>query len=83
MQCSTRGECMNIFRIAAALTFSILASAPARASDDPQKIAALFGARPDIETLALSPDGSKVVYLKPDAEGAGFRNLCPRRRRWR
>jgi len=62
---------MTIFRVAIALAFAAGGATHVAAADDVQKTAAIFGARPDIETLALSPDGSKVAYLKPDLQGQG------------
>jgi dienelactone hydrolase len=43
---------------------------PAAAAQQPQEPAALFGARPHIEQIDLSPDGQSVVYLTP-GPGAG------------
>lgn len=39
-------------------------------SPDAARIAAIFGARPDIEDVSLSPDGLHLAYLKP-TEGQG------------
>lgn len=44
--------------------------APAAAAQPPQDPAALFGARPAIENIDLSPDGRRIVYLTP-GPGAG------------
>lgn len=42
-----------------------VALATASAAQQPQDAAALFGARPHIEQIDLSPDGQSVVYLTP------------------
>jgi dipeptidyl aminopeptidase/acylaminoacyl peptidase len=46
------------------------AGTPRVATERKDDLAAMFGARPAIATPALSPDGTRVVYLQPDG-GAG------------
>ncbi len=46
---------------------TLLAGAPSLRADGPKPFdaAAAFGARPDIETLRLSPDGTSVAFVTP------------------
>jgi dipeptidyl aminopeptidase/acylaminoacyl peptidase len=57
-------------RFAAALL--MLAAAPAQAQPDP---AVAFGARENVEFIALSPDGTRVAYAVPRATGQGSQVL--------
>jgi dienelactone hydrolase len=43
----------------------------AQTTPTPQALAAAFGARPEVESMSLSPDGTKVAIIAPDgARGA-------------
>jgi len=52
------------------IALGLSASTLAQVQPDAAHVAALFGARPDIEDVSLSPDGTQLAYLKP-TEGQG------------
>lgn len=43
------------------------AASPTVVPIDPARAATMFGARPSIQGIALSPDGRRVLYLEPDS----------------
>ncbi|WP_232476043.1 alpha/beta hydrolase family protein [Flavisphingomonas formosensis] len=58
-----RGNCGWMGLLAASVLFA--GAIPAEAADAPVDPARLFGVRPDIEDISLSPDGSKVALIMP------------------
>jgi dienelactone hydrolase len=43
----------------------LLAVSSAKAAEDPEAIAKAFGARPSVQSMSLSPDGSKIAFIAP------------------
>jgi len=62
---------MRLLRSVAAL--ALLAAAGAGHAEDATSVARDFGARPWVESVALSPDGKHLVYVTP---GAGQMNVA-------
>jgi pimeloyl-ACP methyl ester carboxylesterase len=56
-------------RLAFALSFAWVGTGTALAATDPLAIA--FGARPAVEQVSLSPDGTRVAVLQPQPTGQG------------
>src|SRR5688500_2307798 len=61
------GACMSLKTLACLLTCAS-AAASAQSQLDP---AIAFGARPSVEDISLSPDGTKIAYVAPRAGQGG------------